>query len=228
MKRITLIICALAAYTGICAQSITLNMTDGGEASYTAGDISYIDFTPDTTYVDLGLSVLWASCNLGATSPEASGYYLSWGETSRKTIYADSTYQFIKRDAMGYDKYTSLGRNLAGTSHDAAHVSLSGNWRMPTAAEIRELINSCTWEWGKNGTRYGYWIKGPSGASIFLPAGGYRDGRRTYLSNQSGYYWSDTYGVYADAYCLNITSGDVFLGNYVRWHGRNIRPVRDR
>lgn len=212
----------------INAQSITLNMTDGGKATYQASEINYIDFTPDTTYVDLGLSVLWASCNLGATSPEAPGFFFAWGETSRKATYADSTYQFISHDALGYNRYTSLGNNIASSTHDAANVSLGGKWRMPTAVEIRELISSCTWEWGKNGTRNGYWIKGPSGARIFLPAGGYRNGRRAAASNQSGYYWSDTYGVYSDAYCLNITKGDIFLGNYVRWLGRNIRPVRER
>lgn len=228
MRRTILFLSALTLFAAAQAQSVTLSMADGGEAVYRAEDISYIDFSPDTTYVDLGLSVLWANCNFGATSPEAPGYYLSWGETSRKTIYADSTYQFITRNSLGYDVYTAIGRNIGGTSHDAARAALGGGWRIPTRTEMQELVGSCTWEWGKCGSRNGYWVTGPSGARMFLPAGGYRDGRRTYASGTGGYYWTGTYGVYTDAYCLNLTAGDVFLGNYVRWLGRNIRPVRDR
>lgn len=229
MKRILIFLTIAAFAATASAQVVTLKFAGGGEATYRANEINYIDFTPDTSYVDLGLSVLWAKCNLGATSPEAAGYYYSWGETARKTVYADTTYQFASRNAIGFNVYRSIGRNIASTTHDAATAALGGKWRMPTHEEVQELIDSCRWEWGKNGSRSGYWITGPrGGARMFLPAAGYRDGKRVYESNKGGYYWTDTYGVLTDAFSLNLKAEEVFLGNYIRWQGRNIRPVRNR
>ena len=85
---------AFAAAITTEAQTITLDMNGGAETCYSVGDIDYIDFTPDTGCVDLGLSVAWAKCNLGANSPNAYGLYYSWGETDSKSIYADSTYVY--------------------------------------------------------------------------------------------------------------------------------------
>ena len=102
---------------------------------------------------------------------------------------------------------------------------------MLTRAEMQELVDKCRWEWGRNGTRYGYTVTGPNGNTIFLPAGGYRDGSKTVSSLKTGYYWTSTYGFNSDAYTLcfdNSGEEPVFIGNYLRWLGRTIRPVRGK
>lgn len=222
---------AFAAAITTEAQTITLDMNGGAETCYSVGDIDYIDFTPDTGCVDLGLSVAWAKCNLGANSPNAYGQYYSWGETDSKSIYADSTYVYSSLTPYGHSNFINIGSDIASSIHDAATAALGGKWRMPTRAEMQELVDKCRWEWGRNGTRYGYTVTGPNGNSIFLPAGGYCDGSKTVSSLKTGYYWTSTYGFNSDAYTLcfdNSGEEPVFIGNYLRWLGRTIRPVRGK
>ena len=195
---------AFAAAITTEAQTITLDMNGGAETCYSVGDIDYIDFTPDTGCVDLGLSVAWAKCNLGANSPNAYGQYYSWGETDSKSIYADSTYVYSSLTPYGHSNFINIGSDIASVSytHLRAHE-----------------------------TRYGYMVTGPNGNSIFLPAGGYRDGSKTVSSLKTGYYWTSTYGFNSDAYTLcfdNSGEEPVFIGNYLRWLGRTIRPVRGK
>lgn len=226
MKRLAILMLVVALTGAASAQSVTVKTSDAAETEYSTSDILYIDFTADTSFVDLGLSVMWAKCNVGSAYPEVAGKFYSWGEVNSKTVYADSTYQYSSRNSLGFFTYTSLGRNISGGTRDAATVALGEKYRMPTRDEMQELVDSCQWEWGKIGTRYGYWVTGPSGARIFLPAGGCKESKRTLYSNKQGYYWTATYGIQTDAYCLNFGNDDVYMGNYVRWLGRNIRPVK--
>ena len=110
--------------------------------------------------VDLGLSVKWASHNLGATSPTEFGGYYSFGETDIKTEYTDETYMFAKNRIVS---------NISGTSGDAAKVHWGNGWRIPTKIEIDELRSKCKWEYTKIDDVEGFRITGPSGNSIFLP-----------------------------------------------------------
>ena len=143
-------------------------------------------------YVDLGLSVKWATCNIGATKPEESGDLFAWGETTPKRNYNERTYKWYRFEGSHcivtkylsphmsdhYDDKTTLD-----LSDDAAHANWGGSWRMPTHEELYELKKKCTWEMMiLNGEKVGK-ITGPNGNSIFLPAsGGY----------EYGYYWSSS------------------------------------
>ena len=143
-------------------------------------------------YVDLGLSVKWATCNVGAESPEGYGDYFAWGETSTKETYSWSTYFDYDEDTKSFPKYNNEGgKTVLDPEDDAAHVNWGGSWRMPTEAEWQELLNNCTWEWTTQNGISGYKVtsnkEGYTDKSIFLPAGG--DGGAVGFN---GYYWSSS------------------------------------
>ena len=141
-------------------------------------------------YVDLGLSVKWATCNVGATSPEDFGHYFAWGETSPKDEYTE-------------DNCSTCGKqmsDIAGNAqYDAATANWGGDWRMPTKAEQEELLNNCTWTWTTQNGVNGYNVKGPNGNSIFLPAAGSRKSS-LYGAGSGGGYWGSTPYDYSDDY----------------------------
>lgn len=108
-------------------------------------------------YIDLGLSVKWATCNVGASSSEEYGSYFAWGETIPKNIYLKETYLPDKN----FNKV----------------------FRLPTKEEFKELLNKCTWTWTlQNGVK-GYKVTGPNGKSIFLPAAGQQNGEGYIICN---------------------------------------------
>lgn len=137
--------------------------------------------------VDLGLSVKWASFNVGATAPEGYGSYFAWGETTEKTNYTWDTYKFY--DATSQE-CADIGVVISGTQYDAAHTLLGNGWRMPTKEEVVELLTICTPEWmtvnGVEGAR----LTAPNGKSIFLPAAGYRFEKELKYTREYGRYWS--------------------------------------
>ena len=101
-------------------------------------------------YVDLGLSVNWATCNVGAENPEGYGNYYAWGETTTKDIYDyynNATYG-LSYSELKSQGYIDENGNLT-LSHDAARVNWDGDWRMPTSDEFNELSTQCTWKWEK-------------------------------------------------------------------------------
>ena len=108
-------------------------------------------------YVDLGLSVKWATCNVGANSPEEYGDYFAWGETTSKDKYNWNYYKYCKGSSTTFTKYcnkSSYGYNgftdtktKLDPDDDAATVNWGGSWRMPTVAEMTELQSECTWIW---------------------------------------------------------------------------------
>ncbi len=177
----------------------------------------------DSRRVDLGLSVCWASYNVGASSPSDRGIFYAWGETYVKSDFTETTYNYHN----GYD-YTSIGRNIAGTSYDVARSEWGGNWRMPTQAEMQELVNRCNWTWTTvNGTR-GYRVTGPNGNSIFLPAGGWFSGDELLGGDVNGNYWTSSAvsGSTSNAYYLDFYSdGDYEVETFTRKTGFSIRPV---
>lgn len=122
------------------------------------------DFEAPTEAVDLGLSVKWAPYNLGAFSDGSLGIYLCWGEYAEK--YYTHRYNYKYYDPIT-DSYQDLGESICGTQYDCATRCWGEDWRLPTAAEMQELIDRCTW------TRSGYnvIITGPNGNHITLPAG---------------------------------------------------------
>ena len=168
-------------------------------------------------YVDLGLSVKWATCNVGTTKPEGYGDYFAWGETRSKSYYNGSSYSY-------YDNPTTLP-----LSADAARANWGGQWRMPTIDEFEELRNNCTWKWTTQNGVNGYKVTSNSnGNYIFLPAAGYRDLGSLYGAGDYGYYWSSS------AYGPNYSTTALYLYFYSTWKdrkndykaaGRSVRPV---
>ena len=190
--------------------------------------------------IDLGLSVKWASFNVGATKPEEYGGYYAWGETEEKSNCDWSTYKWCNGSENTMTKYctdSSYGtvdnKTTLDPEDDVAHVKWGGDWRMPTRAEQDELRNECTWEWttqnGVNGYRVtGYRVTGPNGNSIFLPAAGNRDGAYIFSRDYYGYYWSSSlYSDYSDSAYYLILYGydsDWYFPSY-RYNGQSVRPV---
>ena len=181
-------------------------------------------------YVDLGLSVKWATCNVGATSPEEYGDYFAWGEITTKAEYNSlncPTYGLSTSELQSQGYIDNEG-NLT-PQYDVATANWGGDWRMPTDTEMQELVDNCTWTWTTQNGVNGYNVEGPSGNSIFLPAAGYRYGSSLYGAGSGGYYWSSSpydnsydYG----AYGLEFSGGGSHHMNYYyRYAGRSVRPV---
>ncbi|MCQ2325233.1 MAG: hypothetical protein MJZ58_03475 [Paludibacteraceae bacterium] len=190
------------------------------------------------TYVDLGLSVKWATCNVGATTPEGYGYYLAWGETSPKEVYDLSTYFDYDEETGLYAKYNDYGGlTTLEPADDAATVNWGENWRMPTKAEFEELKNSenCEWVWQEDYNSTG--VKGYlvtslkedyTDNSIFLPAAGLIDESSIISTNAEGYYW---YSKLLDGNS-DIATSATFDNQYIepnnnngRQLGLTVRPV---
>ena len=174
-------------------------------------------------YVDLGLpsGLKWATCNVGASSPEDYGDYYQWGAT---TSPPNNNYTASNCETYG----KSIG-DIKGTSRDVAHVKWGGSWRMPTKEEMQELIDKCTWKWKKKGGHHGYIVTGPNGNSIFLPAAGWRLGTSLSYREEFGHYWSSSpyEGGTQGAYSLYFYSGYHSTNWYYRYYGHTVRPVAE-
>ena len=194
-------------------------------------------------YVDLGLSVKWATCNMGADKPEEYGDYYAWGEVKPKSGYTWSNYRFFKNGTSKNDvKLSKYSLNLSygvddrkdrlDPEDDVAHVKWGGNWRMPTKAEMDELRNNCTWEWTIINSVPGFKVtskkKGYKDRFIFLPAAGYKGVAKDVDEGLAAHYWTSSLGsiiyICADKLCCfpngSITSDMVF-----RYYGLPVRPV---
>ena len=133
-------------------------------------------------YVDLGLpsGTLWATCNVGASSPEDYGDYFAWGETEPKDTYNWSTYKWCNGSSDTFTKYCTSssygmvdGKTELDPEDDAAYVNWGEKWRMPTYYQLDELKTECTWTWTMRNGVNGRMVIGPNGNSLFLPAAGY-------------------------------------------------------
>ena len=184
-------------------------------------------------YVDLGLSVKWATCNLGASRPEEFGDYYAWGETHVKNEYSWKTYKWCDGTQDGITKYKSDASHedviiYLEPSDDAAHVSWGGKWRIPTKKEQDELRKKCTWIWTKlNGVNGYKVVSNINGNSIFLPAAGFRFDNEKRTQGEFGGYWSSSRSsTYSDdSYDLVFASDFVDYGFPARCGGESIRPV---
>ncbi len=186
-------------------------------------------------YVDLGLSVKWATCNVGASKPWEYGDYYAWGETETKSDYSWETYKYCKGTKTSMTKYckdskygTVDNKTLLDPEDDVAHVKWGGSWRMPTMAEQDELFDKCKWSWTTQNGVKGYKVTSKkNGNSIFLPAAGYRNGSSLNDAGAYGYYWSSSlYSGYSNyAYRLYFYSGSVDWNSYYRYYGQSVRPV---
>ena len=195
--------------------------------------------------VDLGLSVLWASSNLGDSglcrSPGVNGSYYAWGETASKLNYAWSTYKWGTSENGPFSRYNTISsygtvdnRTTLLAEDDVAHAKLGGAWRMPTEAEFTELLNNCTKVWTTyNGTKGYKFTSNKTGYTwkwIFLPAAGYREGTSLSLVGSAGLYWSSSllYSYPGSAYIMDFDSDlDADTHYTFRYWGFSVRPVSD-
>lgn len=192
--------------------------------------------------IDLGLSVKWADCNLGATKPEEYGNYYAWGEIEPKTTYSFNTYKWtdMQDERRKYiidlfNKYCTHSdygevdnKTVLDLADDAAAQILGSKWCIPTDEEWRELREKCTQFWTTRNGISGYEIKSKiNGKSIFIPASGYRESNALYGSNYCGRYWvselDEEYSLLARS--VNVSPAGIHRYSYCRYNGQSIRPV---
>ena len=229
MKKLIIFECALCMR--VCAMALTsyyVYTTDGSSVKYTIANVDSISFTAPAVgiengheYVDLGLpsGTKWATCNVGATAPEAYGDYYAWGETAPKSSYSSDNYSYSDNpDVLPLDK-------------DAARANWGGTWRMPTDEEWTELRENCEWTWTDdyNGTGVAGRIvtSKTNSNSIFLPAAGFRSYDDLNDAGYYGYYWSSSLlaGDPLGAWYVSFDSYYVSRDYGHRFCGRSVRPV---
>lgn len=193
-------------------------------------------------YVDLGLSVKWATVNIGANKPENYGWYFAWGETSPQPSknYTWSSYKWTDHSStdITMTKYLVTtnqvsidGKKILDLEDDAAYVNWGGNWRMPTLDELNELKRNCTWTWTTQNGVNGYIVYSQKNSnSIFLPAAGCCGTQGLIQDGTRGLYWSsklDKENSY-EANNLQFTEKNVSWDNYSyihRYFGLSVRAV---
>lgn len=201
--------------------------------------------------IDLGLSVKWASFNLGASKPEEYGDYYAWGETEpyysslyplmwkagKEAGYDWPSYKWSKGSyntitkyctnaSYGYEGFTD-NKTVLDPEDDAAIVNLGSSWRMPTDAEWAELQAKCTWEWVSVNDVYGYEVVGPSGNSIFLPAAKGIYYTAFDADSSYGIYWASSLSKANEGSACDFMFdyGGVGSSGSGRSNGYSVRPV---
>lgn len=190
------------------------------------------------TYVDLGLpsGTLWATCNVGANSPEEYGSYFAWGETQPKETYDWSTYQYCNGSyltkycydaSLGYNGFTD-NLTVLQPSDDAATANWGDDWRMPTKAEWEELYNNTTVTWTTQNGVFGRLFTASNGNRLFLPAAGYCWVDDLYDVGSYGYYWSSSLmpDYPGGAWRFYVNSDYCDMDYYDRNYGLSVRAVR--
>lgn len=203
-------------------------------SQYYYGDVKSFTTTVESPVnvaedVDLGLSVKWASHNVGATKPEEYGDYYAWGETEEKEKYTVWNYKFYN---MMTGEMTDLGEEISGTKYDVAKIKWGDGWRMPTTDEMLELTEECEWTDTICGGVKGKKVTGVNGNSIFLPAAGMgAPGSDTFKPGEFGLYWLGTLNeTYLGGEYLYFEFGYPEWISYgaSREHGQPVRPVKDK
>ena len=177
-------------------------------------------------YVDLGLpsGLKWATCNVGADSPEEYGDYYAWGETSTKSEYT-------QENSLTYGE--SMSDILGNSTYDVARKKWGSSWRLPTRSEFEELRKKCKWIWTTQNGVWGYEVTGPNGNSIFLPAAGHSGGSSLYGAGGTGSYWSSRSYDSSRPYDTDSAYSLCFYRGYIntdwsrRSYGRSVRPVSE-
>ena len=193
-------------------------------------------------WVDLGLpsGTLWATCNIGASSPEDYGNYYAWGETSTKTTYNWDTYRYANGDYHKLTKYcneSDFGDNgftdnltTLQSGDDPATANWGSGWQTPSKSQWDELLQNTTNQWTtKNGVAGRLFTSKKNGQTLFLPAAGYRWDSELRYVGYYGYYWSSS--LYTDypnsAWYFNFDSDNYGMDSYdYRNYGHSVRPVR--
>ena len=201
------------------------------------------------TFVDLGLpsGTLWATCNVGADTPEDYGDYFAWGETMPKDYYDWSTYQYCtggyyeypfhnmftkycSKILSGYNGFTD-DLNILLPEDDAATANWGTGWRLPTEAEWWELYYNTTGALTSQNGVYGLLFTAANGNSLFLPAAGWRHQGGLNYPSDDGLYWSSLLdrGYPEDArgfaFSFSFYTVSYYVGSGYRSGGRSVRAV---
>lgn len=235
MKKALSIIFAAMLTLGASAQNTHDIVVWHGTQSQTiqaVDSITFVESKVEPTYVDLGLSVKWGTCNIGAKNPEDFGNFYQWGDVATKESYDWDTYKY-GTDRTNLEKYNVKdGKTVLDPEDDAAIVNLGEGWRMPTPAEIKELVDNCTWKWTTVNNVKGYKVTANNGNSIFLPAAGVMFTKNPYYGGQYGYYLSNTLREGEESYVKMYAQGFSFQSDkyqtddrIARNYGITVRPV---
>ena len=199
------------------------SLTEGGGVTY--------------EYVDLGLSVKWAKCNVGAEKETDAGLYFAWGETTGYTAsqvgtdkhFSWSDYKY-GNSSSNLTKYNqSDGKTVLESTDDAATQIMGSDWRMPTKADFNELLNNTRKEWttinGVSGRKFTSKI---NGNSIFIPAAGYCRGGSVSGVGSYNNVWSSSFRTSNPGYAwhLGFDSGSCYMSSGDRYNGQSVRGVR--
>lgn len=198
------------------------------------------DPTNDYEFVDLGLpsGTLWATCNVGASSPEEYGLYFAWGETEG---YSDATSgkefswsDYKYGDGSTFEKYNSDGLTTLELTDDAARVNMGGNWCIPTEIEYQELLDNTTSAWttvnNVNGVKFTSTKEGYTDKYIFIPTAGYCNYGSVEGTSSSVYLWSSSLDSSNVAFAHNLvfSSSGAKVSTSRRNHGYSVRPVKSK
>ena len=224
------------------AQLVVLHKTNGQTIECDISELDSITFEQGHEWVDLGLpsGTLWATCNIGANSPEEYGDYFAWGETEPKDDYSIGTYKYSKgsedsftkyctNGEFGYNGYTDELMELL-PEDDAATANWGSDWQMPSLEQCYELcsMKNVNKEFTTYNGVYGCMLTSKSnGKSIFFPATGLREGESNLNGPGSvGFFLSRTlFG--NPLYSWEMDFWDTMtVGVHPRWYGKTVRPVR--
>lgn len=136
-------------------------------------------------YVDLGLTdeeenkIMFSPCNLGANSPEQPGDYYAWGEIETKENYSWNTYKWgTASNLTKYNWDSNRGivdnKTILDIEDDIVNIQFGGYWHIPTKLELNIFVNQCSFVWTTQNNRNGFLVTGINGATIFIPASGYK------------------------------------------------------
>ena len=243
MKRSFLMVVSVALLTLPMFSQKTymrVHKTDGGIIELLVSELDSISFYTEPVYayheyVDLGLSVMWATCNVGASQPEEYGEFFSWGEVESKSAYFNNTYKFLegasKYSGGTYTKYCeSDGKIVLDPEDDVAYVRWGENWRIPTDEEFGELLDNCIWAIDTINGVVGYRaVSKINGNSIFLPAAGemWYDNKTPSQAEEKGIYHANSLYSWGagNSFYFNFLYGDLRRSYGPRTSGKTVRPV---
>ena len=168
--------------------------------------------------IDSGVSVKWASCNVGVSSSSGYGDKLSWGEWYPKDNYNWNTYNYCK-DGNWYGGIIDIGSDISGTEYDVAHEIWGDEWRMPTKKEAEELVNNCKWEWTFDNGIPGMRVTGYNGNSIFLPS--------SEIGSTSANYWTSSLSEWwYSAITFGFNNTSPYISQLNKYEGKFVRPIK--
>lgn len=231
MRRVILLFAEVLLTSIGWSQTMNIHYKSGQTVEYNMDNIDYVEFVEKKQNntqvssewaVDLGLSVKWASYNVGATSPEQYGELYAWGETTTKDEYKKENYLYYDANS---ESYVDIGTNIANTDYDVAHVKWGNNWRMPTHKELKELRDKCKWEWTNVNGVNGWEVIGTNGNSIFFSTG--EKSILLWASDMEVNEMGEMGGKYGLAHCLCFSNSSYRMSpsGISRFKGLYVRPV---